>query len=122
MIKYIDFGGKDDEDRANLAVLSSSTDSATELAKICSIIEIFMCRYSRTMKSSNPPLAPASTFLSACSRCVFENNVRIFFLRGLPGNYISEESHAPGRSLRHFWYRKCVCIEEIFYDPKFATF
>ncbi len=47
-------------------MLSSCTDSATEFATICSIVEIFMCRYSRLMKSSNSALVPASAFLSTC--------------------------------------------------------
>jgi hypothetical protein len=45
------------------ALLISSTDSDTELPTICSIVEIFMCRYSRMMKSSNSDLVPASAFL-----------------------------------------------------------
>jgi hypothetical protein len=81
------------------AMLSSSTDSATELATICSIVEIFMCRYSRMMKSLNSALVPASVFLSKCSRCEFENIVGIYFLFFEAGRefHIYEESHAPGR-------------------------
>ena len=69
------------------AMLSLCTDSATELATICSIVEIFTCIYSRMMKSSNPALVPASAFLSTCSRREFENNVGIYFFIfcGRPG-------------------------------------
>ncbi len=79
-------------------MLSLRTDSATELATICSIVEIFMCRYSRMMKSSTSELVPASAFLSTCSRREFENNVGIYFLFFAAGRefHIYEESHAPG--------------------------
>ncbi len=77
-------------------MLFSSTDSATELATICSIAEIFMCRYSRMMKSLNSALVPASAFLS-CSRREFENIVGILFFAAGREFHIYEESHAPGR-------------------------
>jgi hypothetical protein len=76
-------------------MLSLCTDSATELATICSVVEIFMFRYSRMMKSSNSALVPAS---ATCSRREFENNVGIYFLFFAAGweFHIYEESHAPG--------------------------
>ncbi len=80
------------------AMLSLCTDSATELATICFIVEIFTCRYSRMMKSSNSALVPASAYLSTCPRREFENIVGIYFLFFAAGRefHIYEESHAPG--------------------------
>ncbi len=104
------------------AMLSSCTDSATELATICSIVEIFLCRYSRMMKSSNSALVPASAFQSTCSRREFENNVGIYFYFLRPaGNFTLMKSHTrlaaamssaepqPPSLLPAFWYRMCAC-------------